>query len=439
MSNPQYVTIDGKKQPLMTSAKLPAKECCCGGPNYCNTIPFSLCGDATYNGCGYAEFTNPSATPPVTASCPPKFYRKKTVHTVYQYHYNYNFTGGNPKNTAGVTEYLNTIEVSEYPSDPTDPCVAVHTSSGTASAVHTSSEDWGDGTDSVDSECSGTLLNGVWESTTTSTWAATWFDPPPPLTTTGASPCCEVMSFANSAVVYSNTVKTQTGSYEYHYSITDITANVIITTTLSDEITLHDTLLTHACSEETCADHTEAGCEPCCTDESSYRKFNVTGGCIVPGTSAVAWDASSCTTLARSGQTSRLSVWFTDLEPDKTYRATLHFKRSEFDKDEGGHYLTPTCSSGVSAGTPFDIASQTIEFSTADDYHWAEVISDNCDRCDIMHKLCELNDEAAAWNDANPEATPRTVGCSAGSIDVPATPNHYTWLESCTFEEITAP
>ena len=31
MSQPQFVTVDGRKVPLMTSAKQPAKECCCGG------------------------------------------------------------------------------------------------------------------------------------------------------------------------------------------------------------------------------------------------------------------------------------------------------------------------------------------------------------------------------------------------------------------------
>lgn len=47
MSSPQCVTVGGKKQPLMTSDKKPAKECCCGSPIDCCLSEFAF-GLPTY-------------------------------------------------------------------------------------------------------------------------------------------------------------------------------------------------------------------------------------------------------------------------------------------------------------------------------------------------------------------------------------------------------
>lgn len=53
--------------------------CCCVS-GVCGIMPRSRCGVATI-WCSnyYAEFTDPTADPPVVASCPPKYYRTKTV------------------------------------------------------------------------------------------------------------------------------------------------------------------------------------------------------------------------------------------------------------------------------------------------------------------------------------------------------------------------
>lgn len=40
MSNPQFVTVDGVKTPLMTSEGQPAKECCCAAPDNCCLYPY---------------------------------------------------------------------------------------------------------------------------------------------------------------------------------------------------------------------------------------------------------------------------------------------------------------------------------------------------------------------------------------------------------------
>ena len=427
MSSPQCVTVGGKKVPLMTSAKQPAKKCCCGGVS-CNTIPFSLCRESalTWDGCGYAEFTDPSATPPIEKSCPPKFYRKMTLEA----------------------SFSEIIKQSVWGCDYADPTEVDTVYSQTRKEVLTKAIG--------DEGC---------KETSDAICEAHWSDP-------DNSECCSWIwdwdgeKFVQICDFRSQTMKENSSSdcgdvhmvipslYSYHYPSLDwhnwkatspttaegsvylalqypfaVGVNVKGTLTLSDEITLHDTLLKAICAEISCDPATDSGCRSCCDESGPFKKYHNTGTCIVPGSSPMTWDNSSCSANTRSGQSSRLSLWFSGLTVGQCYQVTLTFGRCEFAKDGEGHYLVPTCESGVPCtDAPNETFTQTLPIFQAE--AWGEMLTDDCGRCDIAAILC--------WLNANkPEGA--TVACTIGAIDVPAIQNHYTWFSSCSIVSVECP
>ncbi len=251
---------------------------------------------------------------------------------------------------------------------------------------------------------------------------------------------------ATYTTVRTKTTETKTFSYSgtsglpYGFDSGSRAENYSVVTTLSEEIPLSEVLLSGICNEDAfCDPETDPGCEPCCTGEGAPGRLweSTPYGCITPGSSGTAWDATDCDTSATmSGQSSTLSLWFKDLVPGTTYKVTITYKRCEFAKDEADNYLTPTCSAGVPCveGVENTTLTDEVTFEATD---WAELLSDRCGQCDIEYQRCVLQDEADAWNTANPEETPRTVACGSPGFDVPAIANHYTWFDSCLIEVVT--
>lgn len=243
----------------------------------------------------------------------------------------------------------------------------------------------------------------------------------------------------------------------------EASSTVNVTEVLSDEITDGGNLASKICDEDTC---NEAEADPSCrysstpkcgTDEENTNRDGLTyltiggpdselgywpEGCILPGGSFAAWAANSdCENPSNFHQESSLSLVLKDLVVGHRYRATLHFKRCEFAKDGEGNYMVPTCTSGVPCKTVDgatvweDVPDQFIEFEATD---WGEVLSNRLGETDIEFAICQLKDEAHAWNLRKPEgADDRTVGSTAGGFDVPEINHHYTWFDYCELTDIT--
>jgi len=245
------------------------------------------------------------------------------------------------------------------------------------------------------------------------------------------------------------TVKIVTDTYSKDLQGVPYTGTIVTTTTLSDEVTMDDILT--VCDVVRCQSTDDPaepqGCRYCCTDRGETREGLAYSdplspeGCIIPGSSTMAWMV--CDPLApageMSGQSSKITMWFKDLEPDTQYKATLVYKRCSFEKDEEDEYIQPSaCVAGpCNEEDPADYAEVTDEIEFVAE-HWAEVYGD-CEQCEVMLKVCELEDEANDWNLANPLETPRSVGCGGTSFSVPTASNKYTWANSCELEVIATP
>lgn len=395
--------------------------CCCGVT--CNVIPRSLCG-TTSNTCGwFPEYTDPEADPPVEVSCPPKFYRKKT----YTYDY---YTNQGVEACSELIISGNLVQTISIGKDEEGNCVETCEVTGSAS----SSFSCNDGTDT--GSCTGTPI---------ACYKDSWGDWVFYLEEEGD--LCYRWGITQIGQMSFDEISRTPTSITYSLSLTPSGfpnwENIgTLTITLSDEVDLFGALAEKVCDTEACdSEEEEPGCDLCCTDRggpiSGERYLDTPEGCITPGSSAIAWDVSPCDTSgARAGQSVKLSLWFQDLVPGTTYKATITYKRCEFAKDEDDEYIVPSCSAtGPCEEGPYSTLTDEIVFTATD---WAEILSQNCGLCNILYKKCELEDEAIAWNAANPEEPERTVACTTGGFDIPTVANHYTWFHSCT-TEVVAP
>ena len=427
-------------------------ECCCGGVS-CNTIPLSLCSDGylTWDGCGYAEFTcEESGTlgtegyqPKVETSCPPKFYRTRTVViTEASSGYYQLYMDGDPFERATWSSTLSAEITYRYVE--CSPTLVAATGTSTSSSKYENPPPAVETDDFCESNLS--LVDGlaVWNGTVTHNGFYPIHDPTPWSEPAGycSWDYSPYYNGVGGAVSGPNVTVTKSKTsmqlvINSPYSSTPVNGNgwlgessslITVTETLSDEITLHDSLLSVLCPAVPCDPNTESGCIACCDDDSSFIKYSGSG-CVAPGSSPLAWDASSCSANTRSGQSSRLSLWFSGLTVGQCYQVTLTFGRCEFAKDGEGHYLVPTCESGVPCtDAPNETFTQTLPIFQAE--AWGEMLTDNCGRCDIAAILC--------WLNANkPEGA--TVACTIGAIDVPAIQNHYTWFSSCSIVSVECP
>lgn len=394
--------------------------CCCGSA--CNVISRSLCSDALIDApCGFPEFT--SVDPLVEASCPPKFYRTKTVVQVFSLSGSEDGATQNRDYTVTTISRIND-ECIEYLVN----CYGSHSSSYTTANGGTYScsgefltEDSGDGS----LVCYPKLLveNGVDLSEYNIHFQCGGGD-----------------GYLPEGVITETTTVSQI--LVQAYSTVGVTVEKTTTTTLSDEITLEDSLALKVCNQDRCFEaENNPECRYCCTDRGGGDRdgFVYTDspeGCIVPGSSSVAWNTSPCDGSGKQkGQSVSLSLWFKGLVPGTTYRATITYKRCEFAKDIDDNYILPYCGGltpCIDGVDPTEITDEIV-FEATD---WAEILSNRCSQCDILLKKCELEDEANTWNLANPELPPRTVACSAGGFSIPTASDHYTWFDRCQLEVV---
>lgn len=415
-------TLRSRNGVLMRKGSSLTVGCCCGAT--CNVIPRSLCATSVPV-CGYPEFTAPAVgiegdpdyVPAVVASCPPKFYRTKTVAYAQSLDYSFSDPGDEygPPSSGQSTWTISGDNIYRKVTDgESGACIDTPQECSGSSNNYDTSNTMGDYTSShfiyrtYDSACAETCSSG--------------YDGVP-------DPECPGSIYGYPEY-----------SWGFHEDSRDIQKTSIvqnfhahaawttwegpggtITTTLSDEIPLHDTLFDHICDEENCDTDTDAGCLPCCTGDTNGRRFKTTPtGCVAAGSGSTAYENSPCNTSGtRSGCHVSLSLWFRDLVPGQRYVATITYLRCEIDNSENCTEIT-----------------DTLDFTATD---WAEVISENCSRCDILLKMCQLNDEATAWNSANPSETPRTVICSAGGFDVPIASGYYTSFSDCFILPYVAP
>lgn len=453
--------------PLLLAAKLVGSEggaCCC--PAVCNIIPQSLCGSADNRCSWFPEFSDSEAEPPVGVSCPPKFYKTRTDSFTYDfscsYSDSYSYEDYSYSITVSVTgsvfvqrvrswTWNAELQICEF----SDTVTATGTVTRTVSTTETffGSTTTFDGTQTLEPD--GAYFHSglgayVIPMSQTSASGSQCFDgdcapDTEGLYTNGQCTVDQVVIFLGDFSVLSPTQ----GEYR---DTTVAPAGIVmdpppvITAVLSDEVDLYSALAENVCPTEPClsTDDPPEGCELCCTDRggavSGERYLDEPEGCIVPGTSTTAWDSSPCDTSGdRSGQAVDLAIWFKDLFPGTTYRATITYKRCSFAEDEEGNPIPPSCSGPNSCeGSPETWTTVTDEIIfTAE--NWAEILAINCGLCAILRKQCELEDEANAWNTANPEEEPRTVACTGGGLRVPTAAGTYTWFDSCALEEYVEP
>lgn len=477
------------------SAKMPWKTngaagspCCCA-PG-CNAIPMSLCSDEAVAVCGFPEFTAPASgedpeaegyVPAVEASCPPKFYKTRTV----VYHHaktktqsvicGGSYVSGPPEEyTQGaavdITYVYETLDYKEKKTLAIDgdlECSPTITGEGTGLTAGWDNEmiattecgpnafenwlepckygsiTWTYNAETGDFEWQTTIPDPTWEGDICAC-------PEIPYTATHGYSFeydWELETSSWSPLVITITTDSE-GNPQKTITYTDAEFTMTVTITLSDEVTLSDTLKSKTCDEDfTCDPAEDEGCEACCTcDEVAYpecmhsvsgRKWRDTPeGCITPGSSYMAYDSSPCDESGdRSGQGVELSLWFAGLTPGR-YRATISFKRCEFAKVDG-EYQIPYC--GVAApctdAPPSELTLLGPDF-TVETGEWAVIFSDNCGRCDIQRLACQLNDEADLLDISDPLEVARTVVCTSGGMSTPSIPNHYTWFDHCTLEVV---
>lgn len=404
------------------------KRCCCGLA--CNVIANSLCLDGSGEAvCGFPEFTAAASGEQelVEASCPPKFYRTKT--SIFTGHWDISVTA--PEGTQGYDFEFTIIE--KYLAD----CTIEKTCSGTSSSF---SHFPGDIID-----CSGTFIcsdyewygGGYVDYTCTGRYGfppvESWYSAG---ISTGASTIVESTILASGSGIWNPLGFANPPGASGSWSLS---------TTLSDEVTLHDTLKSKVCEADySCDPAIDEGCDPCCTcDEVANpdcthsipgRKFlaETPAGCITPGSGWMAWDSSACDTSGhRSGQGVELSFWFKNLVPGVEYQSVVTFGRSEFAKVDG-EYPVPDCSSTLActedAPTYFPYGGPSF---TPTEGEWAVIFSGNCSLCEILALECALNDEADRLDISDPLPSPRTVLCLSGGVSIPTIANHYTWFDSC--------
>ena len=136
-------------------------------------------------------------------------------------------------------------------------------------------------------------------------------------------------------------------------------------------------------------------------------------------------DVVDATRTYTCGNAVNLSLWFKNLKPGVTYKATVYFDGCTWGDD-------PTCGSFGTTGTPVIIDPKEVVF-TAD--HWAEVISNRGGDADILALVASLQAEADATRIEHPELPTPEVHVNNVALPIPTVDGCYTWFSRCTIEE----
>lgn len=396
--------------------------CCCG--DVCNVIPRSLCGTADLRCTWYSEFTDTEADPPIVASCPPKFYRTQT--TTYTRYLSQVRDGRTSTWVGSYTHTANVIIDEAGDCKYSGPGVNVY------SGGYTFDDGWGGPPLVATISSAGLWWPNSWSAYINNFW-------------------CGYGTPARTGVFNVVSTTQKEWFWEVDFSSPTCVAHQEESTiiTLSDEVTLADELEFKRCNEEACSEDDDPApenpCRPCCTVRGATEPDSYTyitdepEGCIIPGSSSVAWDSTACPgTGARSGQGVKLSLWFKDLLPGAVYKATIVYAIYEFAKDDDDEFIEPSgCLTGPVSELVFSDVTDEVEFTATD---WAEMLSWDCATdCAVALKVCELEDEANDWNTANPEEPPRSVSCTTGGFNIPTYRNKYSYFKSCNLERIPTP
>jgi hypothetical protein len=410
-------------------------NCCCDFS--CNIIARSLCSDTGVVPCGYLEFTCPDSDPPINRSCPRKYYKRYT-----QTHVLSGISDQGRKDCANFYSITDTkeatlTEIWEYVINEETGICSLGLISAIGISRRTIESVYADPVNNSSFWCDAIYNQeaGYWEYTNSDG-------------NSGIGNCFEFPN-PNTLILCSNTEKVFEDIINYHLLVPDGDCLYFenndqtntLTFALSDEVTLGDTLSSIVCSEEICTSNDEPpavnGCRYCCTDRGegqsglTYDYPFTPEGCIIAKSRSIAWETTLCQNNApRTGQSSFLSIWFTELIIGQTYKATITYKRCSFVEDEEGVPILPTCSvygSCEEAPEFYETITDEVTFVAE---NWAEVLG-NCSNCAVLYKICELEDAANTWNIAHPDDPPRSVSCTSGGFNIPIAHGKYTWFYSC--------
>lgn len=446
-------------------------ECCCDTLP-CSTIGRSLCKFGITDICGFAEFTDPLADPPVEASCPPKYYKTKTIKGEYQHKFEFWYGGKwvNPDDPSQTEEadfvhlssgkkelilnltYKDIEGEDEFGNKTCDRDVLTAASG----SYHTEGYSLGPTIDDYGNIVDPTIVEHPWPEedftveydaeTKSYTWSP--YD---------ISSAIEYLLLKNGdAKVVSTTeisldlpfngasVGPPVPSYPPYYlgswELDEYFCNY--SAVLSEEIP-YDELIqmgSTICDEVQCFEAEEdPDCQYCCTDRGSGNRdgkkwLDTPEDCVRPEVNWMAWDATDCEGNGGiSGRGTDLGIIAKDMTPGSQYKFTVFYKNCEFPKDpETGNTIYPSCTWVPPCGGEEITITDEVTFDAT---HWAEIHSKFCDHCAIMLMLCQLEDEADIWNHANPSPD-RYATCKSGGFKIPARNLEMTWYDHCTLEEV---
>jgi hypothetical protein len=444
---------------------------CC--PTGILVLSTSLCGRINPDTvCGFPEFTapaqgeefidgepNPDYVPAVVASCPPRFYRTKTTETEISYSFSTTCSGGDP-GTCETTAYnysftqdsteTQTKFYDEEEELEQDRCKDESEFVGSSSS---SESETILGDTYTDTCSSSTDENGNWVGTYVyySGWEVEVDGP------CGGIPEWVDLSSATNEDTTTSTVHTSTSTLSSFTSRTfeeddmtpwtetssiDFSSSII--TTLSDELTPGE-LLDNICQQRRCTSEDEdITCQLCCTDRDegpidgiyyeTHDEDDEPLGCFVPDSSYVAWqqgcEGDHC--ADSEGRSADLSFVFKDLVPGESYEVEVTFVRYDYAKDSEDNVICPIGCYIPINGVDIESETEVVETFTFTASNWAVIRSNHCDLCSVKYQKCALEDEAEAWNDANPDEPERTVTCSSSGMLIPTEKETYTWYRSAT-------
>lgn len=465
-------------------------SCSCCGDARCQVLPQSLCRHLFYEPVpwAFAEYTAAASNvgdciqPAVAVSCPPVFYRKKTTRIQHNLNTSkidlitYPPGSGVGRDTEEVENSKTqeeewTIVEQRYPDGPStyegegssylrtylgtkfdDVLVGFQENVCTAQVVGVTSDGqpiW-DGENAFDSMGFG--FDPESQTTPVTTRCAT--DPGGGVVVT-----CEIRNPFSKIITI-----TRTYNLDPLFESLDGqagTATSIISETLSEPVEV----LHNLCDEEGCDSDDDPpainGCNYLCTDRGSGQNgitYEVApdnktindADCVHPRRSGTAWlGTPGCTDPESPRQNVSLSAVLRDLIPGNQYRLTLHLKRCCYEPPEATEENPidfQTCSSPFFPCTTdsegntelVPVSPFVLEFEAE---HWGEVIATSLSSqfsvTDPLLAKCQLEDEAAAWNAANPSEPPRTVGYSSdGNFRLPLFYPCYVWFDSCELEDL---
>jgi hypothetical protein len=412
-------------------------------------MPFALCGYSWWSEqCAFEEFTDP---PDIVASCPPKFYATKTVTVSDSWTSNtgcgFPNSGPRSKTEDWYISYGKTL-------NEADECVEVVIDAG--------------GTVEYSSRCGCCKIEVTHTLASDGTWSysGNYF-----IDRTASSFCAGVDDDycgatgpfsgsglygvaasqpqsigAISQVNSTTTAQNSTGQQQW---------------TLSDELSdgrSHDNCDITPCNSGDVP--ATPGCKSTCTDRGSgepgmaieyngIEEESSNGGpCQVYRSGSLGWEREpTCTPRNTTGEWAAQGVdvwwWAKNLTVGNYYKARFEFKRccyddalDDEDPDDYQKCGEPLYPCNVDGGDNIIYTTPTAIEIVFQAEAWAEIITPSVTIPEVRYKKCQLEDEAAAWNAANPGETPRTVVEGGSPVAVPQTHPCYTWLEATSFEAL---